>query len=207
MFFKRLFLVLLLFGIVGLWADVSNEKAREQYMLRGQAKEKEQAKELAAIAMEKSGLFVGGFLGNITLKSAPSQVLNLYPLVYGVRVGYQKYLNNYIAGLRFYGEYARADTQKGFYQLGSANLDLMVDVPLSEDKKYALGIFGGVGMGWAGFSDKNSFNTFGMVIDLGIALTLEIRHRIELELKIPPESFNTGISSSNLYFIGYSFLF
>lgn len=204
MFFRYLFLIFLLSGIGGLWADISSRNAREAYMLKGQLKEQEQEKEFVVVAKQKSGLFVGGFLGNITLKKTPSQVLNLYPLIYGARVGYQKYLNNYIAGLRFYGEYAMAGTEKGLYQLGSVNLDLMVDVALSEDKRYALGIFGGVGMGWAGF---NNLNALGMVTNLGIALTLDMRHRIELELKIPPTSLNGGVLTSNLYFVSYSFLF
>lgn len=193
-------------------AELRDQK-RQVYMLKGQLYEQQRKAELAKIAKEKNGLFVGGVLGTMTVGSTGYE--DIHPLVFGAKVGYQKYLNNYIAGLRFYGEYlGSSDFEEVFYQLGSVNLDLIADIPLDSDKRYSIGVFAGIGMGWASFSDEStklSLDRFGPVVNLGIAITLDLKSRIELEMKIPPikldDSQKFKFSSTNLYFVSYNFLF
>ncbi|PAF43194.1 outer membrane beta-barrel protein [Helicobacter sp. 11S02596-1] len=216
MFFKRLILAFLFAMSVNLslQADDIAEQKRQIYMLKGQLYEQKQKLALEAMAKQKNGFFVGVLVGNITLHTTPAGYMDSHPLLYGAKAGYQKYLKDYIGGLRFYGEYLRGDMEGMAYQLASFNLDLIADVPLDSDKKYALGLFGGVGMGWVGYSDKSSqpaLSQFGVVINLGVALTLEVRHRIELGLKIPPiklkEASSRELSTTNVYLISYNLLF
>ncbi|PAF51584.1 outer membrane beta-barrel protein [Helicobacter sp. 13S00477-4] len=212
--FFRYVLGFLLVGIIGLYADESQNQKRQVYMLKGQLYEQEQKVKLAEISEQKNGFFIGAILGNINLKSTPAGYQNLHPLLYGFRGGYQKYLRNYIAGLRFYAEYLRGDMKNADYQLGSVNLDLLADIPLNEDKAYSLGAFAGVGMAWTAFNQKSVgrfLNQLGTTINLGIALSLNLKHRIELSMKIPPvklqEEDLREFSSTNLYLISYNFLF
>lgn len=193
-------------------AELKDQK-RQVYMLKGQLYEQQHKAKLAKIAEEKNGLFVGGVLGTMTVGGTGYE--DIHPLVFGAKVGYQKYLNNYIAGLRFYGEYLGGSDFEGvFYQLGSVNLDLIADIPLDSDNRYSIGVFAGIGMGWTSFSDKDTerlLNRFGPVVNLGIAITLDLKSRIELEMKIPPikldDSQTFKFSSTNLYFVSYNFLF
>lgn len=205
-------------------AELKDQK-RQVYMLKGQLYEQQNKARLAKIAEEKNGLFVGGVLGTMTISGTDYE--DIHPIVFGAKVGYQKYLNNYIAGLRFYGEYlGSSDFEGEFYQLGSVNLDLIADIPLDSDNRYSIGVFAGIGMGWTYFIEKKSFyllnndgtssaksslQRFGPVVNLGIAITLDLRSRIELEMKIPPikldDSQKFKFSSTNLYFVSYNFLF
>lgn len=209
-------------------AELKDQK-RQVYMLKGQLYEQQNKARLAKIAEEKNGLFVGGVLGTMTISGTDYE--DIHPIVFGAKVGYQKYLNNYIAGLRFYGEYlGSSDFEGEFYQLGSVNLDLIADIPLDSDNRYSIGVFAGIGMGWTSFSEdksvhllnndllnndgtssKSSLQRFGPVVNLGIAITLDLKNRIELEMKIPPikldDSQKFKFSSTNLYFVSYNFLF
>ncbi|PAF43329.1 outer membrane beta-barrel protein [Helicobacter sp. 11S03491-1] len=217
MFFRQIILIF----IIGLslhaqqaQTDSSENKEIQAYMLKGQLYELQEKQKSLEIAKQKNGLFVGGILGNATFESTPIENNNLHPLFYGARVGYQKYLNDSIAGLRFYGEYIRSDAYKVAYQLGSFNLDLLADMPLDKDKKYTLGAFGGVGMSWIGYGNSLSrvdFYGIGVNVNLGIALVLNIKHRFELEMKIPPiknQQIETGtLSTTNIYLVSYNYLF
>ncbi|PAF47530.1 hypothetical protein BKH46_03635 [Helicobacter sp. 12S02634-8] len=216
MFFKHTLQGILLFilAAMALRADELASQKREVYMLKGQLYEQEQALKLADIAKKKNGIFMGVILGSMTFNTA--YYAQVHPLVYGLRVGYQKYLKDYIGGLRFYGEYLRADTTKMTYQLGSANLDVIADVPLDNNNRYALGGYAGVGMGWVGygmntFGLKPDVSHLGIVFNLGLALTLNIKHRIELGIKIPPlVSQAKGLYSfatTNAYMVSYNLLF
>lgn len=218
MFSKKPIVICLLALILSsfLRADDDSElkdQKRQIYMLKGQLYEQQRKAELSRIAQEKNGLFVGGILGTMTVASTGFE--DIHPMVFGAKVGYQKYLNNYIAGLRFYGEYLGSSDFEGlFYQLGSVNLDLIADIPLDSDNRYSIGVFAGIGMGWTSFSDesiKSSLSRFGPVVNLGIAITLDLKSRIELQMKIPPikldDSQKIKFSSTNLYFVSYNFLF
>ncbi|WP_053825330.1 outer membrane beta-barrel protein [Helicobacter heilmannii] len=197
------------------------ERQFEIYMLKGQLYEAEQAKLDQKMAKKKSGLFLGAVLAETSLKV--NGITNKgFPLIYGVRVGYQKYLGrSEVAGLRLYGEYlggvAQSVLQAGqtsTYQIATMDLDLVMDKPVDKYKKYAVGVFGGLGVGWSGYKDyasaKNNPNGFGLIINLGVALTLNTRHRIELALKIPPikysHAFSYSFAGGNIYYISYNFL-
>ncbi|WP_104712718.1 outer membrane beta-barrel protein [Helicobacter cetorum] len=206
------------------------QKKRRLYMLRGELYKQEQALLSQNMAQRKSGFFVGVLLGEIGIKAYPyynTQELGriqAYPLLYGVRGGYQKYFSNGISGLRFYGEYLGGGL-KGFknnalasYQIASMNLDLIMDKPIDREKKFALGIFGGIGVGWNGMYQKlqdvkgySQPNDFNLVLNLGVTMTLNLKHRFELALKMPPlkdanSKFLYYFKSTNIYYISYNYL-
>lgn len=225
-FVESLFLAMLI-SQVCLGGSFSIEKrsmlAQKQfqiYMLRGQLYEAQQAQRDREITKGKSGVFVGLVLGELNLKV--NGISNgSFPLVYGLRVGYQKYIRRGVGGLRCYAEYLGGvagsvlrSNQSSFYQMASMNVDLVMDKPIDIEKKYAVGVFGGLGVGWNGYKDypkalKNP-NGFGVIINFGIALTLNTKHRIELALKIPPlkysHAFSYSFASGNVYYISYNFL-
>ncbi|WP_285650965.1 outer membrane beta-barrel protein [Helicobacter ailurogastricus] len=220
MSFKPLVLCFCAVCVLGARSAIQ-EKQFTIYMLKGQLYEAKQAQLDKKMAKKKSGVFLGFVLAETNLKV--NGITNKgFPLLYGVRVGYQKYLGrSEVGGLRFYGEYlggvAQSVLQAGqtsSYQVATMNLDLVMDKPIDEHKKYAVGVFGGLGVGWNGYKDypnaKNNPNGFGLLVNLGVALTLNTRHRIELALKIPPlkysHAFSYSFAGGNIYYISYNFL-
>ncbi len=222
--FSKSPLLLILCVCLNLNADNNTDLARKKfkiYMLRGQLYETKQAMLDQKMAKKKSGAFIGFVLAEVSLKV--NGITNQsFPLIYGLKLGYQKYLgHSEVGGLRFYGEYlggvARSvlqPSQSSFYQIASMNVDLVMDKPIDAGKKYALGVFGGLGVGWNGYKDypkaTNNPNGFGVIVNLGVALTLNTRHRIELALKIPPvkysHAFSYTFASGNIYYISYNLL-
>ncbi|MBH0261149.1 hypothetical protein I6663_00785, partial [Helicobacter pylori] len=139
-----------------------HKKKRQLYMLKGELHEKNESILFQQMAKNKSGFFIGVILGDIGINANPYEKFELLsniqasPLLYGLRSGYQKYFANGISALRFYGEYL-GGAMKGFksdslasYQTASLNIDLLMDKPIDKEKRFALGIFGGVGVGWNG---------------------------------------------------------
>nr|WP_104694962.1 outer membrane beta-barrel protein [Helicobacter salomonis]SFZ72893.1 OMP674 [Helicobacter salomonis]SFZ73026.1 OMP1022 [Helicobacter salomonis] len=200
--------------------DISSEREFQIYMLRGQLYEAEQAKLVQEVAKRKSGPFVGVLLTQTLIRINGIRSAGL-PLLYGLKIGYQRYVKSDIGGLRVYGEYMGGvnksvlkPEQSSAYQIASFNVDLVMDKSIDTRKKYAIGVFGGLGVGWSGYKDYPSAvhnpNGFGLVINLGISMTLNIRHRIELALKVPPlkvsHAFAYSFASDNLYYISYNFL-
>ncbi|PAF53194.1 hypothetical protein BKH42_07290 [Helicobacter sp. 13S00482-2] len=216
MFSKRSIVICLLMAILCdfLMADDDGleDQKRQVYMLKGQLYEQQNRAKLAEIAKQKNGLFLGGVLGTMSIDRA--NYIG-HPIALGAKIGYQKYLSSYIAGLRFYAEYLGAsDFQEILYQLGSVNLDLIADIPLDSDQRYSIGFFAGVGMGWTHYDDKltkSALGNFGPVVNMGMAITLNLKSRIEVEMKIPPIKLNDSqkfkFSTTNLYFVSYNFLF
>ncbi|MCQ2856967.1 outer membrane protein, partial [Helicobacter pylori] len=182
-----------------------HKKKRQLYMLKGELHEKNEAILFQQMAKNKSGFFIGVILGDIGVSAHSYEKFELLsniqasPLLYGLRSGYQKYFANGISALRFYGEYL-GGAMKGFksdslvsYQTASLNIDLLMDKPIDKEKRFALGIFGGVGVGWNGMYQNlkevkgySQPNAFGLVLNLGVSMTLNLKHRFELALKMPP---------------------
>ncbi len=211
-----------------------HKKKRQLYMLKGELHEKNEAILFQQMAKNKSGFFIGVILGDIGV-SAHSNArsyesfeslnnIQASPLLYGLRSGYQKYFANGISALRFYGEYL-GGAMKGFksdslasYQTASLNIDLLMDKPIDKEKRFALGIFGGVGVGWNGMYQNlkevkgySQPNAFGLVLNLGVSMTLNLKHRFELALKMPPlketsQTFLYYFKSTNIYYISYNYL-
>ncbi|WQW58982.1 outer membrane protein [Helicobacter pylori] len=211
-----------------------HKKKRQLYMLKGELHEKNEAILFQQMAKSKSGFFIGVILGDIGV-SAHSNArsyesfeslnnIQASPLLYGLRSGYQKYFANGISALRFYGEYL-GGAMKGFksdslvsYQTASLNIDLLMDKPIDKEKRFALGIFGGVGVGWNGMYQNlkeikgySQPNAFGLVLNLGVSMTLNLKHRFELALKMPPlketsQTFLYYFKSTNIYYISYNYL-
>ncbi|MGL2675592.1 outer membrane beta-barrel protein [Helicobacter pylori] len=211
-----------------------HKKKRQLYMLKGELHEKNESLLFQQMAKNKSGFFIGVILGDIGINAHPNarsyesfEPLNniqASPLLYGLRSGYQKYFANGISALRFYGEYL-GGAMKGFksdslvsYQTASLNIDLLMDKPIDKEKRFALGIFGGVGVGWNGMYQNlkeikgySQPNAFGLVLNLGVSMTLNLKHRFELALKMPPlketsQTFLYYFKSTNIYYISYNYL-
>ncbi len=207
-----------------------HKKKRQLYMLKGELHEKNESLLFQQMAKNKSGFFIGVILGDIGVSAHPYEKFELLsniqasPLLYGLRSGYQKYFANGISALRFYGEYL-GGAMKGFksdslasYQTASLNIDLLMDKPIDKEKRFALGIFGGVGVGWNGMYQNlkevkgySQPNAFGLVLNLGVSMTLNLKHRFELALKMPPlketsQTFLYYFKSTNIYYISYNYL-
>ncbi|RVZ57080.1 outer membrane beta-barrel protein [Helicobacter pylori] len=207
-----------------------HKKKRQLYMLKGELHEKNESLLFQQMAKNKSGFFIGVILGDIGVsahsyeKFEPLSNIQDSPLLYGLRSGYQKYFANGISALRFYGEYL-GGAMKGFksdslasYQTASLNIDLLMDKPIDKEKRFALGIFGGVGVGWNGMYQNlkevkgySQPNAFGLVLNLGVSMTLNLKHRFELALKMPPlketsQTFLYYFKSTNIYYISYNYL-
>ncbi|RVZ15510.1 outer membrane beta-barrel protein [Helicobacter pylori] len=207
-----------------------HKKKRQLYMLKGELHEKNESLLFQRMAKSKSGFFIGVILGDIGVsahsyeKFEPLSNIQASPLLYGLRSGYQKYFANGISALRFYGEYL-GGAMKGFksdslasYQTASLNIDLLMDKPIDKEKRFALGIFGGVGVGWNGMYQNlkevkgySQPNAFGLVLNLGVSMTLNLKHRFELALKMPPlketsQTFLYYFKSTNIYYISYNYL-
>ncbi len=207
-----------------------HKKKRQLYMLKGELHEKNESLLFQQMAKNKSGFFIGVILGDIGVsahsyeKFEPLSNIQASPLLYGLRSGYQKYFANGISALRFYGEYL-GGAMKGFksdslasYQTASLNIDLLMDKPIDKEKRFALGIFGGVGVGWNGMyqnlkevKEYSQPNAFGLVLNLGVSMTLNLKHRFELALKMPPlketsQTFLYYFKSTNIYYISYNYL-
>ncbi|GAA9529263.1 outer membrane beta-barrel protein [Helicobacter pylori] len=207
-----------------------HKKKRQLYMLKGELHEKNEAILFQQMAKSKSGFFIGVILGDIGVSAHPYEKfeplsnIQASPLLYGLRSGYQKYFANGISALRFYGEYL-GGAMKGFksdslasYQTASLNIDLLMDKPIDKEKRFALGIFGGVGVGWNGMYQNlkevkgySQPNAFGLVLNLGVSMTLNLKHRFELALKMPPlketsQTFLYYFKSTNIYYISYNYL-
>ncbi|MFP6106398.1 outer membrane beta-barrel protein [Helicobacter pylori] len=207
-----------------------HKKKRQLYMLKGELHEKNESLLFQQMAKNKSGFFIGVILGDIGIsahsyeKFEPLSNIQASPLLYGLRSGYQKYFANGISALRFYGEYL-GGAMKGFksdslasYQTASLNIDLLMDKPIDKEKRFALGIFGGVGVGWNGMYQNlkeikgySQPNAFGLVLNLGVSMTLNLKHRFELALKMPPlketsQTFLYYFKSTNIYYISYNYL-
>ncbi|MFP6301951.1 outer membrane beta-barrel protein [Helicobacter pylori] len=206
------------------------KKKRQLYMLKGELHEKNESLLFQQMAKSKSGFFIGVILGDIGVSAHSYEKFELLsniqasPLLYGLRSGYQKYFANGISALRFYGEYL-GGAMKGFksdslasYQTASLNIDLLMDKPIDKEKRFALGIFGGVGVGWNGMYQNlkeikgySQPNAFGLVLNLGVSMTLNLKHRFELALKMPPlketsQTFLYYFKSTNIYYISYNYL-
>ncbi len=207
-----------------------HKKKRQLYMLKGELHEKNKSLLFQQMAKSKSGFFIGVILGDIGVSAHPYEKfeplsnIQASPLLYGLRSGYQKYFANGISALRFYGEYL-GGAMKGFksdslasYQTASLNIDLLMDKPIDKEKRFALGIFGGVGVGWNGMYQNlkeikgySQPNAFGLVLNLGVSMTLNLKHRFELALKMPPlketsQTFLYYFKSTNIYYISYNYL-
>ncbi|GAA9399804.1 outer membrane beta-barrel protein [Helicobacter pylori] len=207
-----------------------HKKKRQLYMLKWELHEKNEAILFQQMAKNKSGFFIGVILGDIGVSAHSYEKFELLsniqasPLLYGLRSGYQKYFANGISALRFYGEYL-GGAMKGFksdslasYQTASLNIDLLMDKPIDKEKRFALGIFGGVGVGWNGMYQNlkevkgySQPNAFGLVLNLGVSMTLNLKHRFELALKMPPlketsQTFLYYFKSTNIYYISYNYL-
>lgn len=208
MFFRfiGLFLPLLI-------AFATENKQKEIYFLNGQIQEIKTLQDLSEKAQQKSGFFVGGSVGNSVFSLRHNPQIKLYPVLLGMLGGYQKFSHN--AGFRTYLEYfASADVSNDmqyFYHNLAFNIDFLRDIML--EQKYGIDFFGGLGFGHHLFVGKHKLEKiqdmdFEMFANLGVGAILDIKHRIELHLKIPlTRGFNANLNYAYTYFVSYYYNF
>lgn len=193
--------------------DIS-EKQKEIYFLKGQLWNIEEQKKNQENLKLKNGFFVGATIGNsaFEIKNIFSNVY--HPFLFGIRGGYQKFFENTQAGFRAYLDYligaGFVESDKYIYQNATVNFDVMADVMFDKNKKYGIGFFGGYGMGILStqLEYTKSFLDLGLFVNFGISVILDIRHRIDLHLKVPPiKNFGNTLSTKNLYLITYHYNF
>lgn len=128
---------------------------------------------------------------------------------FGIRIGFQQFFDTFDerfkhspVGLRAYIDfYAFAATNEArtlaiFQGFGAYNLDLLIDFHIPKTYTY-IGFFGGVGYGAVVygaattglFGDQRSMELRGTFYNLGVALTLNSRHRLEFLYKFLPKNY------------------
>ncbi|WP_104697121.1 MULTISPECIES: hypothetical protein [unclassified Helicobacter] len=217
MFFKSIVILMLaVFVLADEVDDTVYEKQKEIYLLKGQLKAIESEKYAEETLKSKEGFFIGAILGNSFFRNSSYTTNEGYPIIVGIKGGYQKFLNQTQAGFRAYLDYLVGFNfidSKYIYQNVTANFDAIGDVMFGRDKRYGISFFGGYGMGLVnvGFLDKarsSNYSDLGIFINLGVGVVLNLKHRIELHLKIPPvKSFGGNLVISNLYLIAYQYVF
>lgn len=167
------------------------------------------------------------------LKSPLSTQAKLY--MFGGKFGYQKFFNPYF-GARIYGEGMLSGgpmagdikkTQNSeklgtlIYMLGSMDIDLMVDIPITRSLKHYVGGYIGLGVGAMILLDsankgqltsllKDSsydsnnllWNTLLQVdytFNMGLSFTIDTKNRIEVGAKIPWTYLRLGLESPATY--------
>lgn len=167
------------------------------------------------------------------LKSPLSTKANLY--MFGGKFGYQKFFNPYF-GARIYGEAMlsggpmagditnTANNDKLgtlIYMLGSMDIDLMVDIPITHSLKHYVGGYIGLGVGAMILLDKadkdqaksllkdssyssdnllwNTLLQVDYTFNMGLSFTIDTKNRIELGAKIPWTYLRLGLESPATY--------
>ncbi len=209
--------------------DTEQEKQKQLYFLRAQYYQFLLKKAQEQENLIRNGWFIGAILGtsqiNINLNSsyALDRTLpaSINPLAFGVSGGYLRFIGFSPMGVRIYGQYIGAFNFSGNVtdsvntHLVSFNIDLVGDLPIAKEGYY-LGAYVGIGAGVQTFSQtrQNSINdvaisrlNVGSVINVGISITLDFRHRIEAGIKVPPNVYNESYSFGLMYLAGYQYLF
>lgn len=224
MYFRGLCVTLMSCVAVCLFAQEANEsllpqdsiqdKQREIYMLRGQEEQLKKEKEAQENLQPKSGFFVGGVVGNSAfVNEANGKTFFTYPIVLGAKGGYQKFITGTQAGVRAYVDYLtglnEVERRNYFYQNGAFNFDFMGDIMLDRMHEYGLSLFGGFGLGVLGLSAGSLQDYYlGVFVNLGAGVVLNLQHRVNLHLKIPPvKDFGENIRIGNMFLISYEYVF
>ena len=151
---------------------------------------------------------------------------------FGIRIGFQQFFDTFDerfrhspVGLRAYiDSYAFAATNEAqtlaiLQGFGAYNVDLLIEFHLPKTYTY-IGFFGGVGYGMVMyeavttglFGDQQSMELTGTFYNLGVALTLNSRHRLEFFYKFLPKNYVpasglTGFSWKSSDFMGGAYQF
>ncbi|WP_233037916.1 outer membrane beta-barrel protein [Helicobacter anatolicus] len=210
----RIFLICVINLCVIFANETEYEKQKEYYMLKGQLHELENKELEHSNNREKDGVLLGVGVGNTFLNyhfGTISTLLNM-------RVGYEKFIKNSSAGVRAYIDVDSAlylvDTTRDllWYVLPSANVDFLGDIMLDKNKKYGLSFFAGLGVGsfFQGIAGKNK-NTqqWSMLFNIGMGVILNVKHRIDFQMKNTPSSFNLGdeVRFNSMYLLVYQYVF
>lgn len=210
----RIFLICVINLCVIFANEKEYEKQKEYYMLKGQLHELENKELEHSNNREKDGVLLGVGVGNTFLNyhfGTISTLLNM-------RVGYQKFIKKSPAGIRAYIDVDSAlylvDTTRDllWYVLPSANVDFLGDIMLDKNKKYGLSFFAGLGVGsfFQGIAGKNK-NTqqWSMLFNIGMGVILNVKHRIDFQMKNTPSSFNLGdeVRFNSMYLLVYQYVF
>ncbi len=147
----------------------------------------------------RSGVLIGFSLGGMDMELDSSIKSDKGSFsMYGLRFGYQGFPGNKFLGFRLYMDaYAGIGDNKALVvetqTLGAYNADLLLDLHIPGTYTY-LGLIAGVGYGFVAYDYQyNSIFSKGYVklqmptafVNLGIALTMSAKHRVEFYAKLP----------------------
>lgn len=199
------------------------DKKRQLYFLRAQYYQYLLKKAQEQENISKNGWFLGAILGTsqidatTRLDSTRTISTSINPLAFGAMGGYLRFIGTAPIGVRVYGQYiGAANFASGIEDsisthLASFNIDVVGDLPIAMEGYY-LGVYVGVGAGVQTFSQKSASENIsavsvGSVINFGLAVTLDFKHRLEAGLKVPPSVYNQSYSFGLMYLVGYQYLF
>ncbi|OBV29832.1 hypothetical protein BKN38_04670 [Helicobacter sp. CLO-3] len=205
----------------------AQEKQKQLYFLRAQYYQYLLQKAQEQENISKNGWFVGALLGtsqinsqtNVTTGADSTRTIDtsINPLAFGVMGGYLRFIGTAPIGVRAYGQYLGAfNFASGIEDsisthLTSFNIDVVGDLPIAMEGYY-IGAYVGVGAGVQTFSQRGagaavSGVSVGSVINCGLSVTLDFKHRLEAGLKVPPSVYNQSYSFGLMYLVGYQYLF
>lgn len=199
--------------------DAMHQKQKEYYMLQGQLQELKNQELGFSHQKNKTGFFVGGGIGNIIFHNDKGME---YPILLGIRGGYQQFFGKSTAGIRAYIDintavYTRQETLKKqtfWFMLPSLMFDVIGDIMLDKQKKYGMSFFAGMGVGnlmhgIVAQDNGKMFNTWCVLFNVGVGVILDIRHRIEFQLKMPTLKMDIGndFRFGSAYMVTYQYNF
>ncbi len=124
------------------------------------------------------------------------------PIVFTLQTGVQSFFTKNVGvrgflALDMFGDEANYELKKipykSFFMMLSLGLDAIIEFALTQKNRHFLGFYAGAGVGGVIYGDnrsysglKNLYISGGFIVQGGIELTLAIRHRISLGIKITP---------------------
>ncbi|WP_170118047.1 outer membrane beta-barrel protein [Helicobacter mustelae] len=203
-------------------AEALHQKQKELYFLKGQLQQIEEEDLQSVNQKGKSGLFLGVGVGNMLFNY--NAKLD-YPVLLNFRIGYQQFFPRTSAGLRFYADMANVfygkQKQTIWAALTTLNIDVVGDIMLDKKKRYGISFSGGIGAGSLmgkrtsrdaalfGFNNNKLEKQWALTFNLGVGVVLNLKHRIELQMKIPPSSLeiNSFLKFRSVYMVNYQYTF
>ncbi len=183
---------------------------------------------------KKSGTYFGFGLGMSIMRLIRAQEPKPYspptpydPIIFSFQTGVQSFFTKNVGvrgfiALDTFGDEINYELKKtsykSFFMMLSLGLDAIIEFALTQKNQHFLGFYAGAGIGGVIYGDNQSYSGFknlyisgGFIVQGGVELTLAIRHRISLGIKITPiqkDIFAPFIEQTD--FLGslmYSYLF
>ncbi|CBG40609.1 outer membrane beta-barrel protein [Helicobacter mustelae] len=179
---------------------------------------------------KKGGQYISFGLGTsvLRLKQEIHGKKNTYvPVLFVFKAGSQTFFTKGV-GIRGYFEFDtysenlnygfKRPPTTSFFGFFSVGIDLLTEFPITPNQKNFLGAFFGIGLGASIFTDnihykffKNSFVSAGFIAEVGVDLTINIKHRISIGVKTTPvqKSWSRSVAEETdfLLFMNYQYKF